>query len=81
MVVSIMNISNLGWSNMWFSSFIARELREAQKAQKAQKAQEPREGHSDSEVSGILTRSGSTKCLEGGKSAKSSSSTCGDSSP
>lgn len=78
MVVSIMNISNLGWSNMWFSSFIARELREAQKAQKAQ---EPREGHSDSEVSGILTRSGSTKCLEGGKSAKSSSSTCGDSSP
>lgn len=75
MVVLIMNISNLGWSNMWFSSFIARELREAQQAQ------EPRKGHSDSEVSGTLTRSGSTKRLVGGKSAKSSSFTCGDSSP
>ncbi|XP_054582292.1 wee1-like protein kinase 2 [Eptesicus fuscus] len=63
---------------------LERELREAQKSQKSQKSQEPqepREGHSDSEVSGTLTRSGSTKCLEGGKSAKSSSSTCGDSSP
>lgn len=75
MVVLIMNISNLGWSNMWFSSFIARELREAQRVW------EPRKGHSDSEVSGTLTRPGSTKRLVGGKSAKSSSFTCGDSSP
>lgn len=75
MVILIMNISNLGWSNMWFSSFLARELREAQKAQ------EPREGHSDSEVSGTFTRSGSTKRLVGGKSEKSASFTSGDSSP
>lgn len=75
MVVLIINISDLGWSNLWFSPFIARKLREAQRAQ------EPREGHSDSEVSGTLRRSGSTKQLVGGKSAKSSSFTCGGSSP
>ncbi|XP_036284745.2 wee1-like protein kinase 2 [Pipistrellus kuhlii] len=54
---------------------LERELREAQKAQ------EPREGHSDSEVSGTFTRSGSTKRLVGGKSEKSASFTSGDSSP
>ncbi|XP_070281167.1 wee1-like protein kinase 2 [Myotis yumanensis] len=54
---------------------LERELREAKRVR------EPWKVHSDSEVSGTLTRSGSTKRLVGGKSAKSSSFTCGDSSP
>ncbi|XP_037370523.1 wee1-like protein kinase 2 [Talpa occidentalis] len=54
---------------------LERELREAQLARS------PRDDHSDPGVSGILTGSRSTRRLVGRKSAKSSSFTCGQSSP
>ncbi|CAK7294726.1 Wee1-like protein kinase 2 [Vulpes lagopus] len=54
---------------------LERELREAQQAWS------PQEEHSDPGVSGTPTGSRCTKRLVGGKSAKSSSFTCGKSSP
>lgn len=76
MLVLVINILfNLGSSNMFFPLLIARELREAQQACS------PQEEHGDPGVSGTPTGPRSTKRLVGGKSAKSSSFTCGKSSP
>ena len=76
MLVLIINIiSNLGLRNVHFSFFVVRDLKEAQQAQS------PKDGHSVPGVSDNPTGLRNAKCLVGGKSAKSSSFTSGQTSP